>query len=127
MIKAKILIYIIFYDFQKAQDPAPYDKDKEENFRGLLRDIFQKTPIYIHDYVSEHFPKIIQEWYAKELPQERRVDTIYTDSSNKQYKMALKKKVDEDYRRFLGNHRFSFNPTQNLIEVRECSVIKRIH
>lgn len=80
------------------------NKDKEDILRTLLRDIIQKTPIYFHDYALEHFPKVIQEFFLKEQQQTRpetfRVE--YADSSNKQYKIALKKKVDEDYKRFLG-------------------------
>lgn len=76
------------------------NKEKDEPLRSLLREIMQKTPIYFHDYVLEFFPKIIQDFFVKEQ-QQMRPDTFYTDSSNKQYKLALKKKVDEDFSRFL--------------------------
>lgn len=59
------------------------------------------TPIYFHDYVIEYFPKVMQDFFQKEQQQVKQ-DTLYTDSSNKQYKMALKKRVEDDYKRFLG-------------------------
>ena len=54
------------------------------------------TPIYFHDYVLQHFPKIIQDYFIKEQQH-------LGDSSNVQYKIALKMKVEEDWKRFLGN------------------------
>jgi hypothetical protein len=77
------------------------NKERDESLRYLLREIVKTTPIYFHDYVLNHFPKLIQEFFLKEQVQLRQ-ELIYTDSSNKTYKLYLKKKVDEDYKRFLG-------------------------
>jgi hypothetical protein len=99
-ISGLFLVFICLF-YYLAHDPNPLDnKEKEENFKGLFREIIQKTPIYFQDYALEHFPRVIQEFFHKEQ-QQVRVETIYADPSNKQYKLALKKKVDEDYRRFL--------------------------
>jgi hypothetical protein len=70
------------------------NKDKDDPIRAILRDIVKTTPIYFHDYVLQYFPKLIQEFFAKEQQH-------LGDSSIKQYKAALKNKVDEDYKRFL--------------------------
>lgn len=68
--------------------------------KNLLKDIVQKTPIFFHEYTLQYFPRVIQDFLKRE--QQMRPDLFYTDSSNRQYKMALKNKIDEDVARFLG-------------------------
>lgn len=75
--------------------------------KSLLKDIYQKTPIFFHEYTLEHFPRVMQDFFKRE--QQIRPELIYTDSSNRQYKIALKNKVDEDVARFLGLKFFFFN------------------
>jgi hypothetical protein len=70
------------------------NKDKDDPIRAILREIVKTTPVYFHDYVLQYFPKLVQEFFAKEQQH-------MGDSSIKQYKSALKMKVDEDYKRFL--------------------------
>ena len=60
--------------------------------KNLLRDIVQKTPLFFHDHTLEHFPKVMQDFFNRDNQKE----PFYTDASNNQYKIALKKKVDED-------------------------------
>ncbi|CAF0729586.1 unnamed protein product [Brachionus calyciflorus] len=90
-----------------SSDLFPFEnKEKDDALRSLLRDIMQKTPIYFHDYTLEYFPKVIQDFFRKEQ-QQLRPELFYTDSSNRQYKLALKKKVDEDLTRFLDSQHSS--------------------
>jgi hypothetical protein len=56
------------------------------------------TPIYFHDYTVKYFPKIMQDFFTKEQQQQN----CPGDASNRQIKMALKHKVDDDWKRFLG-------------------------
>ena len=58
------------------------------------------TPIHFHEHIVEHFPKVLQDFFNRE--QQLRNEHFYVDSSNKQYKLYLKRRVDEDYKRFLG-------------------------
>ena len=92
-----------------ASDLHPLEnKDKDDAIRNLLRDVMKMTPIYFPDYVIQHFPKVVQDFFIQEQTQIRS-ERIYVDSSFVEYKNALRKKVEEDYIAFLETR----NETQN--------------
>jgi hypothetical protein len=100
------LIYFLNQKFSfyclLASDLFPLEnKEKDDALKSLLREIMKTTPIYFHSYVTDSFPKVIQDFFVKEQLQTKQ-ETLYADSSNKNYKIYLKKKVEEDYKRFLG-------------------------
>jgi len=76
------------------------NKEKDDALRSLLREIMKTTPIYFHSYAIDSFPKVIQDFFIKEQSQTNK-ETYHVDSSNKNYKLVLKKKVEDDYKRFL--------------------------
>jgi hypothetical protein len=98
-------------------DLHPLDnKDKDETLKNLLREIIKTTPLYFPDHVINCFPKVLYEFFAVEQ-QQLKNERIYVDSSNKHYKMLLKKKIDEDYMKFLdirsdNQNQLSFNSAQ---------------
>ena len=94
--------------WQAASDLHPQfeNKDKDDAIRATLKQIYEMTPIYFPDYVLEYFPKVMQQFIVSEQskkPNERVAnERMLIDSSNKQYKLWLKKRVDDDYQRFFG-------------------------
>jgi len=78
------------------------NKEKDDALKNLLRDIMKATPIYFPDYVVQHFPKILYNFFTAPEQAQIKSERIYIDSSFIEYKSALKKKVDEDYIRFVG-------------------------
>ena len=89
-----------------SSDLSPLDnKDKEDALKNIFRDIMKITPIYFPDYMIQHFPKVMHDFFANEQVQIRN-ERIYIDSSFITYKNELKKKVDDDYKSFLGNKTF---------------------
>ena len=78
------------------------NKDKDDALKSLLRDIMKMTPIHFPDYVVQHFPKVLNDFFTSPEQIQIKSERIYIDSSSIEYKIALKKKVDEDYARFIG-------------------------
>ena len=96
------------FKFVLASDLHPLEnKEKDESLRNLIKEIMRTTPIYFPDYIVDQFPKLLADFFSREQ-QQLRNEPIYIDPSNRQYKVVLKKKVEEDYARFLGSLRSSF-------------------
>lgn len=94
----KAFVILVARAFQfTSSDTYPLDnKDREEPVRVVLREVSKATPIHFHDHVLQYFPKFMQDFLQKEQQQH-----MIGDSSNKQYKAALSRKVEEDYKKFL--------------------------
>jgi mediator of RNA polymerase II transcription subunit 23 len=80
-------------------NPSFENKEKDDSLRTLLSEIMKITPIYFPDYMIAYFPKVIQQFFINE--QNKMNPNILVDSSNRSYKIALKKRVEDDYKQFL--------------------------
>ena len=76
------------------------NKDKDDVLKNLLREILKTTPLYFADHVIDTFPKVLNDFFLVEQ-QQLKQERIYVDSSNESYKKLLKKKVDDDYVKFM--------------------------
>jgi mediator of RNA polymerase II transcription subunit 23 len=98
----KAIVYLIARAIQiTAFDLLPQyeNKEKEDAIKSTLKQIFDTTPIYFHEHVIEHFPKVLQQFIVAEQSK-KLSEKINIDSSNKQYKSNLKKLVENDYKLF---------------------------
>jgi hypothetical protein len=72
--------------------------------------MLDKTPFFLPESVLNAFPKILQQFFLKQ--QATRAECSIRDFSNRMNKEALKKRVEEDYKRFKGEHKsFLSGPT----------------
>jgi hypothetical protein len=78
------------------------NRDKDEDaLSSLFKHMLDKTPFYLPQSVSDSFPEIMQQFFLKQ--QATRADCLSRDLSNRNNKESLKKRVEEDYRRFKGS------------------------
>ncbi len=77
------------------------DREKDEDALSFLfKYMLDKTPFFLPQSVLDAFPKILQQFFLKQ--QATRPDCLSRDFSNRNNKDVLKKRVEEEYKRFKG-------------------------